>query len=53
MLDDKQTFEGLLDQEYVVDPILNLILQFLAKDVNHFKDLTIADCTNINSRFYY
>lgn len=49
----KLLLEELIDHGYQEDPLPNHVLQLLVDKANYSKDLTIADCTIINSRLYY
>ena len=51
--EEAMTLDQLLDQGYEVDPIPNRVLGLLAQGANHSKDLTIADCSNVNGRLHY
>ena len=50
---DDLTLEQLIDRGYKQDPLPNRVLQLLANGANYSKDLTIADCTNVNGRLHY
>ena len=45
--------EQLIDRSYEKDSLLNQVLQLLADGVNYSKDLTIADCINVDGRLHY
>ena len=51
--DEEATLDQLFDRAYEKDPILNKVLELLAKGVNYSKDLTIADCSIVNERLHY
>ena len=50
---DNLTLEQLIDHDYEQDFLPNWVLQLLANGANYSKDLTIADCINIDNRLYY
>lgn len=50
---DDLILEQLIDRGYEQDPLPNRVLQLLADGANYSKDLTIVDCTNVNSRLHY
>ena len=50
---DDLTLEQLIDYSYEQDPLPNWVLQLLANEANYSKDLTIADCANIDGRLHY
>ena len=50
---DNLTLEQLIDCCYKQDPIPNRVLQLLANGANYSKDLTIADCANVDGRLHY
>ena len=46
------TLEQLIDYGYEQNPLLNQVLQLLTNRVDYSKNLTIANCININSRLH-
>ena len=50
---DNLTLEQLIVRSYEQNSLSNRVLQLLANGANYFQDLTIADCTNVDSRLYY
>ena len=50
---DDLTLEQLIDRGYEQDPLPNRVLQLLADGANYSKDLTIADCANVDGRLHY
>ena len=50
---DNLTLEQLIDRGYEQDPLLNRLLSLLADGTNYSKDLTLADCVNVDGRLYY
>ena len=50
---DDLTLKQLIDRGYDQDPLPNRVLQLLANGANYSKDLTIADCANVDGRLYY
>ena len=50
---DDLTLEQLIDRGYEQDPLPNRVLQLLADGANYSKDLTIADCVNVDGRLHY
>ena len=47
------SLDQLLDWGYKKDLILSRVLELLAQGANHFKNLTIADCSVVNKRLHY
>ena len=50
---DNLTLEQLIDHGYEQNPLPRRVLQLLANSANYSKDLTIADCVNVDGRLYY
>ena len=50
---DDLTLEQFIDRGYEQDPLPNQVLQLLANGANYSKDLTIADCANVDGRLHY
>ena len=50
---DDLTLEQLIDCGYGQDPLPKQVLQLLVDGANYFKDLTIADCVNVDGRLDY
>ena len=50
---DDLTLKQLIDHGYEQDPLHKRVLQLLANGGNYSKDLTIADCANVDSRLHY
>ena len=50
---DDLILEQLIDRGYEQDLLPNRVLQLLADGANYFKDLTIEDYVNVDSRLYY
>ena len=55
ILEDEEamTLDQLLNRGYEEDPIPNRVLELLAQAANYSRNLTIADCSNINGRLHY
>ena len=47
------SLDQLLDCGYEEDPIPNRVLELLSQGANYSRDLTIADCSNVNGRLHY
>ena len=50
---DDLTLKQLIDRGYEQDLLPNRVLQLLANGANYSKDLTIADCANVDGRLHY
>ena len=50
---DDLTLEQLIDYGYEQHLLPNRVLQLLANGANYSKDLTIADCVNVDGRLHY
>ena len=50
---DDLILEQLINRSYEQDLLPNRVLQLLANGANYFKNLTIADCANVDGRLHY
>ena len=51
--EEARSLDQLLDRGYQKDHIPDRVLELLAQSANYLKDLTIADCSNVNGRLHY
>lgn len=51
--EEVESLDQLLNQGYEDDLIPGRVLKLLAQGANYSKNLTIADCSNVNRRLYY
>lgn len=50
---DDLTLEQFIDYDYEQNLLPNQVLQLLTNGANYSKNLTIADCANVNGKLHY